>query len=61
MRLGLVLGYGDAFGVESVQWGGGRGVPPPPFKRLMPWTRGDTGEERAEGISWSHVCRCLRA
>ena len=32
-RLGLVLGYGNAFGVESVQWGGGRGVPPP-FKRF---------------------------
>ena len=26
---GLVLGYGNAFRVESVQWGGGRGVPPP--------------------------------
>ena len=26
---GLVLGYGNAFGVESVQWGGGRGPPPP--------------------------------
>ena len=35
MRLGLVLGYGNAFGVESGQWGGGRGVtPPPPFKRF---------------------------
>ena len=27
MRLGLVLGYGNAFGEESVQWGGG-GTPP---------------------------------
>ena len=34
MRLGLVLGYGNAFGVESGQWGGGRGVNPPPFKRF---------------------------
>ena len=25
MRLGLVLGYGNAFQVESVQWGGGKG------------------------------------
>ena len=25
MRLGLVLGYGNVFGVESVQWGGGGG------------------------------------
>ena len=25
---GLVLGYGNAFGVDSVQWGGGK--PPPP-------------------------------
>ena len=30
MRVGLVLEYGNAFGVESVQWGGGRGVTPPP-------------------------------
>ena len=30
MRLGLVLGYGNAFGGESVQWGGGRGDTPPP-------------------------------
>ena len=29
MRLGLVSGYGNAFRVESGQWGGGRGVPPP--------------------------------
>ena len=35
MRSGLVLGYGNAFGVESVQWGGGRGTTPPPhFKRF---------------------------
>ena len=26
-RLGLALGYGNAFGAESVQWGGG--YPPP--------------------------------
>ena len=32
-RLGLVLGYGNAFGVELVQWGRGEGVPPP-FKRF---------------------------
>ena len=31
MRLGLVLGYGNAFGVESVQWGGGLA---PLFKRF---------------------------
>ena len=31
MRLGLVLGYGNAFRVESGPecWGGGRGYPPP--------------------------------
>ena len=28
MRLGLVLGYGKASGVESVQWGGGYRPPP---------------------------------
>ena len=35
MRLGLMWGYGNAFGVESGPecWGGGGG-PPPPFKRL---------------------------
>ena len=33
MRLGLVLGYENAFGVESVQWGRGE-PPPPPFKRF---------------------------
>ena len=33
MRFGLVLGYGNAFGVEAVQCGRGRGVLPlPPFK-----------------------------
>ena len=30
MRLGLVLGYGKAFGVDSGPWGGGRGLAPPP-------------------------------
>ena len=30
LRLGLVLGYGNAFGVESVKSGRGRGAPPPP-------------------------------
>ena len=35
MRLGLVLGYGNAFGVESGPecWGRG-GYPPPPLKRF---------------------------
>ena len=34
-RLGLVLEYGNAFGVESGPWGGGRGYHPPPlFKRF---------------------------
>ena len=32
-RLEMRLGYGNAFRVESAQWGGGRGVPPP-FKRF---------------------------
>ena len=36
MRLGLVLGYGNAFGVESGQWGGGRGVSPPPPPQAIP-------------------------
>ena len=34
MRLGLVLGYGNAFGGESVQRGGGEGGTPPPLKRF---------------------------
>ena len=34
---GLVLGYGTAFGVESVQWGGGS--PPPPLQAI-PWGEG---------------------
>ena len=34
MQLGLVLRYGNAFGVESVPWEGGGGTPPPPFKRF---------------------------
>ena len=34
MRLGLVLGYGNAFGVGSGQWGGGS--PPPPLQAI-PW------------------------
>ena len=34
MRLGLVLGYGNAVGIEAVQWGGGRGESPLPFKRF---------------------------
>ena len=38
MRLGLVLGYGNAFGVESVQWGRGEGSPPP--LQAIPWARG---------------------
>ena len=44
MRLGLVLGYGNAFGVESGPecWGGGRGYPPPPFQ-AMPWGEGESG------------------
>ena len=35
MRLGLVLGYGNAFGVEAVQWGRG-GTPPPSSDSLAP-------------------------
>ena len=33
MRLGLVLGYGNGFGVEAGPecWGGGEGVTPPPL------------------------------
>ena len=42
MRLGLVLGYGNAFGGKSVQWQGG-GEYPPPFKRFP------GGKEEAEG------------
>ena len=36
MRLGLVLGDGNAFGVESGPecWGGGGCPPPPPFKQF---------------------------
>ena len=36
MRLGLVLGYGNAFGVKLVQWGRGEGVPPPSSDSLPP-------------------------
>ena len=38
MRLGLVLGYRDAFGVESGPecWGGGWGDPPPPSSDFQP-------------------------
>ena len=32
---GLVLGYGNAFGVESVQWEGGGGTSPP--LQAIPW------------------------
>ena len=38
MRLGLVLGYGNAFGAE---WGPECwGVPPPPFKPCPAWVGG---------------------
>ena len=47
-RLGLVLGYGNPFGVESVQWGGGRAVPPPPLQAI-PWPAGP-GQM---ALSWS--------
>ena len=33
---GLVLGYGNAFGVESVQWEGGGGYPPPLSSDSLP-------------------------
>ena len=33
---GPVLGYGNAFAVESGQWGGGEGGTPPPLQ-AMPW------------------------
>ena len=46
MRLRLVLRYGNAFGVESVQWGGGRGVPPP---RLSSDSLGAGEEPRPPG------------
>ena len=39
MRMGRVLGYGNAVGVESVQWGGGGGYPPPPLQAI-PWGGG---------------------
>ena len=35
MRLGLALGCGNAFGVESGQWGRG-GTPPPPSSDSLP-------------------------
>ena len=35
MRLGLMLGYGNAFGVESgPECWGGEGYPPPPFQAI---------------------------
>ena len=44
MRLGLVWGYRDAFGVESVPecWGGGRGDPRP--LQAIPWGGGGGAE-----------------
>ena len=53
MRLGLVWGYRDAFGVESGPecWGGGRGDPPP-FKRFR-------GGGAGAGVVGVAVCVCV--
>ena len=49
-RLEMRLGYGNAFRVESAQWGGGRGVPPPPFKRFP--VRGGRSSYGCEAFSY---------
>ena len=59
MRLGLVLGYGNSFGVESGQWGGGS--PPPPFKRFpgggaSSWALGGLGCAKCPGHSRPRGC-----
>ena len=65
MRLGLVLGYGNAFGVESVQWEGGGGYPPPPFQAIpgggSAWgfgARGWRGQRGGMRRAWDSAGPC---
>ena len=54
---GAALGYGNAFGVESVQWEGAVAPPPPPFKRF-PGGGGGGGLRRGGGCTrWGDVVR----
>ena len=67
MRLGPVLRYGNAFGVESVQWEGGRGGTPPPFqaipsprpnKALLSPTFCQLKDHRIAGTFEQHTAKC---
>ena len=60
MRLGLVLGYGNALGVESGQWGGGEGGAPPPPLQAIPCPPSPThpSPSRADGACHCDAPRC---